>query len=157
MMIIIEDVIIQDFKDFSHGLVRKKDYMGDLIVAKARNLKGCSLVYIDSVTKLHMPPDPEYGVIKVELKKSYYGGYKVSIKDMKYFDTLIVLGLDKEKSVVDKVFAIPEEDLRKKKFITITSTTVSYKKFEIDKKPYVRTYEEIKAGKCPILEDGSIL
>jgi hypothetical protein len=156
-MKIIEDIVIKDFKDFSCGTGRKKEYMGDLIVAKARCLKGCNLLFTDLVPKLCMSQDPEYGTIKVMFKKSYYGEYKISIGDMENFNTLIIVGLGKEKSVINKLFAIPEKELRGKKFITITSTTVTYQKFEIDKKPYVQTYEDIKAGKCPILEDGSIV
>jgi hypothetical protein len=156
MMVTIEDAVIQDFKEFS-GSGRRKEYMGDLIVAKARGLKDCSFMFIDSVANFHMSPDPEYGIVKVVLKKSYYGDYKISIGDMSNFDTLIVLGLDKEKNTIKKVFAIPKNELRERKFITITSTTVSFQKFEIDEKPYARIYEDIKTGKCPILEDGSVV
>ena len=148
---------MQNFKDFFSGIRRKKYYMGNLIVAKARGLKDCSLSLVDSVPKFHTSPDPEYGVIKVIFKNSYYGEYKISIGDMTHFDTLIVLGLDKEKNVIDKVFAIPEKDLRGKRFITITNTVVSYQKFEVDKKWYAQTYEDIKNGKCSILEDGSMV
>lgn len=157
MTVIIEDTVIQDFKDFSYGAGRKKEYMGDLIVAKARVLKGCSLLFNEGVPKFHMSPDPEYGTVKVTFKKSYYGEYKISIGDMTHFDTLIIVGLGKDKNVIEKVFAIPEKELRGKRFLTITSTTVAYQKFEIDKKPYIQTYEDIKAGKCSILEDGSIV
>lgn len=156
-MTIIEDIVVQDFKEFSNNTGRKKDYMGEMIVAKARGLKDCSFLFVDSVTNFHMSQDPEYGIVKVMLKKSYYGDYKISIGDMSNFDTLIVLGLDKEKNAIKKVFAIPKKELRGRKFITITSTTVSFQKFEIDEKPYARTYEDIKAGKLTILEDGSVV
>lgn len=157
MATIIEDTVIQDFKDFSNGSGRRKEYMGQLIVAKTRGLKDCSFLFIDSVTNFHMSPDPEYGIVKVVLKKSYYGDYKISIGDMSNFDTLIVLGLDKEKSAIKKVFAIPKKELRGRKFITITSSAVSFRKFGIDEKPFARIYEDIKAGRCPMLEDGSIV
>ena len=157
MKTIIEDVVINDFKGFSDGTGRRKGYMGDLIVAKAKGLKGCSLMFIDSVTKFHMSPYPEYGIVKAIFKKSYYGDYKIPIGDMTNFDTLIVVCLDKEKNAIKKVFAIPKKELRGRKFITITSTTVSFRKFEIDEKPYARTYEDIKAGKFKILDDGSIV
>lgn len=156
MMTTIENIVMQDFKEFSYGSVRIKEYMGYLIVAKARCIKGCNLSFVDSVPKFHMLPDPDYGIVKAIFKKSYYGEYKISIGDMTHFDTLIIIGLDKEKDIIEKVFAIPEKEIRGKRFITITSTTVSYQKFEIGKKPYVQTYEHIKAGKCSILEDGSV-
>ena len=148
---------MQNFKDFFSGVGRKRDYMGNLIVAKARGLKDCGLLFIDSVPKFHMSPDPEYGIIKVILKNAYYGEYKISIGDTTRFDTLIIIGLDKEKNVIEKVFAIPEKELSGKRFITITSTSVLYQKFEVDKKWYVQTYEDIKNGKCSILEDGSMV
>lgn len=58
-----------------------------------------------------------------------------------------------EKNIIEKVFVIPKEELGQKRFITITSTTVGYKKFEIDKKSYTQAYEDMKARKCQILED----
>jgi hypothetical protein len=138
-------------------LVRKKEYIGNLIVAKARSIKGCGLLFNEGVPKFHMSKDPEYGIIKVTFKKSYHGEYKISIGDMTHFDTLVIIGLNKQKNIIEKVFAIPEKDLRGKRFLTITGTTVLYQKFEIDKTPYVKTYEDIKTGQCSILEDGSIV
>jgi hypothetical protein len=155
--LIVENVIIQNFEGFFSGVRRKKDYMGYLIVAKARGLKDCGLSLIDSVPKFHMSPDPEYGVVKVTFKNSYYGEYKIAIGDTTCFDTLIVIGLDKEKNVIKNVFVIPEKELSGKRFITITNTTVLYQKFEVDKKQYAQTYEDMKTGKYSLLEDGSIM
>jgi hypothetical protein len=108
----IEDAVIQDFKGFSNGSGRRKEYMGDLIVAITRGLKDCSYMFIDSVTNFRMPPDPEYGIVKVVLKKSYYGDYKISIGDMSNFDTLIVICLEEGNSLLLQVPQFHFESLK---------------------------------------------
>lgn len=153
----IDEMIVSDFKNFSNGTGRKKEYMGDLIVIKARGLKNYRLQFVDSVLRFYMYPDPEYGTIKVIFKASYYGEYKLALGDMTRFDTLIIVGLDKHKNVIERVFAIPEKDLSGKRFITITKASTMYQKFEIDKKRYAETYENMKNGKFSIMEDGSIV
>lgn len=152
MMVEIYKMISDDFKKFSDGTARKKEYMGDLIVAKARNLKDCDLIFTDLSIKFRMSKDPEYGIVKVSFRTSYYGEYKISVGDVTLFDTLIIIGLNREKNVIEKVFVIPEKDLIGKRFITVTNTTVSYKKFEVDKKIYAQVYDGMKTGNIPTLE-----
>lgn len=153
---ITNDTIEKYFKDFFNGAGRKKDYIGDLIVAKTRGLKDCRLQIIDSIPKFDPLIDQEYGIIKVVFRTSYYEEYKVPIGSSRGFDTLFVIGINREKKIIEKVFAIPEKELIGKRFITITKNGQKYQKFKIDEKPYIRTYNNVKKGKYSILEDNDI-
>ena len=157
MIIMDNETIIKDFKDFFNGAGRKKDYIGDLIVAKTRNLKNCCLQILDSIYKFDTLKDLEYGIIKVVFRTSYYSEYKVSIGDGRQFNTLFVIGINREKKIIEKVFAIPEEELIGKRFITITKNGQRYQKFKIDEKPYIKTYNNIEKGRYSILEDNNII
>lgn len=147
------DIIEKDFKNFfNNNTGRKKDYIGDLIVAKARGIKNCRLQIIDSVPKFNLLLDPEYGIVKVLFKTSYYEEYKVSIGNGRGFDTLLIVCINRDKKIIEKVFAIPEKELAKKRFITITKSGQTYQKFKIDEKPYIHIYNNIKKGKYSIQE-----
>lgn len=149
------DVIKDDFKDFFRCTGRKKDYIGYLIVIKTRGLKNCRL-QISRSSQFDELIDPEYGIVKVKFRTSYYNEYKLSLGDGGNFDTLIILGLNKDKKTIEKVFAIPEKELKGKRFITITNTGQMYQKFRIDERPYRRVYDYMKTGKYSIEEDGDI-
>lgn len=153
---ITNDIIENDFKNFFNCAGRKKDYIGDLIAAKTRGLKNCRLKVIDSVPKFDPLLDPEYGIVKAVFRTSYYDEYKVSIGNVRGFDTLLIIGINRDKKVIEKVFAIPEKELAKKRFLTITKSGQTYQKFKIDEKPYIQTYNNIKKGKYSILEDNDI-
>jgi len=154
---ITKETVEKDFKDFFNGAGRKKDYIGDLIVTKTRGLKNCRIQIIDSIPKFDPLVDQEYGIVKVVFRTSYYEEYKVPIGNARGFDTLFVIGINRDEKVIEKVFAIPEKELTGKRFITITKNGQTYQRFKIDEKPYVRTYNNIKKGKYSILEDNDII
>lgn len=152
---ISKKTIENDFKDFFGVSGRKKDYIVELIVAKTRGLKNCSVQIIDSIPKFDLLIDPEYGIIKVLIRASYYDEYKVSIGE-RGFDTLFVVGINRDKKVIENVYAIPEKELTGKKYITLTKTGPTYQKFKIDEKPYIQTYNNIIKGKYSMLDDNDI-
>jgi hypothetical protein len=152
---ITNDIIENDFKDFFNGAGRKKDYIGDLIIIKTRGLKN-NLQIVDSASKFDLLVDQEYGIIKVIFRTSYYDEYKISIGNERGFDTLFIIGINRDKKIIEKVFAIPEKELTGKRHITITKSGKTYQKFKIDEKPYINTYNHIKTGKYSILEDNNI-
>ncbi len=149
------DLIQNDFEKFFKYTGRKKYYIGDLIVIKARGLKNCCL-QINRTPRFDELIDPEYGIIRVKFRTSYYNDYKIPLGDMKNFDTLIVLGLNKDKETIERVFAIPEKELSGKRFITITNTGQTYQRFKIDEKPYRKVYDYMKTRKYSIEEDDDI-
>lgn len=156
LLMITNKTVEKDFKDFFNGAGRKKDYIGDLIVAKARGLKNCCIQIVDSIPKFDPLIDQEYGIAKVVFRTSYYEEYKVPIGNARGFDTLFIMGISREKKIIEKVFAIPEKELIGKRFITITKSGQTYQKFKIDEKPYIQTCNNIKKGKYSILEDNDI-
>lgn len=148
--------IERDIKDFFNCKGRKKDYIGDLITIKARNIKNCNLE-IDKLTfKFNLAPDPEYGIIKTRFRTSYYGDYKIHIGEERNFDTLLILGLNRDKKIIDRAFAIPEKNLNGKRFITITKKGQVYQRFKIDERPYNDIYSLMKTGNYSLFEDDSI-
>lgn len=154
--VIVKEIIERDLKKFFLGTgTRKKDYIGDLITIKARNLKDC-ILYISKTIKFDIIKDPEYGIIKTRFRTSYYGDYKVPIGEYKGFDTLIVICLNRDKQIIEKAFAIPEKELGEKRFITILKTGHTYQKFKIDEKPYNKIYNYMKTEKYSILDDDDI-
>lgn len=153
----LKTVIERDFKEFFDGAGRRRDYIGELIVIKTRKLMNCRLKFARSTPKFLDISDPEYGIIRTKFRTSYYGDYKVPIGEDRNFDTLIVLGLNKEKKIIEKVFAIPKEYIEKKKFITITKTGQACTKYKIDAKPYNNAYMGVQNGSYSILEDKNII
>lgn len=153
----MKETIQKDFKEFFNGIGRKKEYIGDLITIKVRNLKNCSLYIGRSGFKFDIVPDPDYGIIKTRFRTSYHGDYKIPIGDIRCFDTLLVLGLNREKEIIEKVYAIPEKELGKKKFITITKTGKMYQRFRIDERPYNKMSQYLKTGNYSLLEDDNII
>lgn len=153
----MKDIIEKDFREFFNGVGRKKDYIGDLITIKARDIKNC-ILYISRLTFKFSPfLDPEYGIIRTRFRTSYYGDYKIPIGESRDFDTLFILGLNRDKKIIEKVFAIPEKELGEKKFITITETGQTYKKFKIDEKPYNKICRCMETGGYSIFEDCNII
>lgn len=153
-----DNTITNNLKNFFNTVGRKKvsyDYIGYLIVAKARKIKNCRLQIVDSVPKFDPLIDPEYGIIKVIFRTSYYEEYKISIGDERDFDTLFIIGINRDEKVIEKVLAIPEKELVAKRFITITRTG-QYQKFEIDENPYIQIFDNIKKGKYLISKDNDI-
>ncbi len=153
---ITNDSVEKDFNDFFNIPGRKKDYIGDLIVIKTRGIKNCHLRIIDSIPKFDPFIDPEYGSIKVIFRTSYHEDYKITVGNLRDFDTLIIIGINREKKTIERVFAIPKKELDDIKNITITKNGPKYLRCKIDAKPYIQIYEKIKKGKYSILEDGDI-
>lgn len=152
----MNEIIEKDFKEFFNNEGRKKEYIGDLITIKARNLKNCTL-QINRSIRVNIVPDPEYGAIRTRFRTSYYGEYKIAIGDMRDFDTLFVLGINKDKEIIETAYAIPEKVLEGKRYITINTKKGIYHKFRIDEKPYNKIYNYMKKGDYSIFEDNNIV
>ncbi len=151
------EIVEKDFQEFFNNSGRKKDYIGDLIVIKTRGIKNCRLQIIDSIPKFDLFPDQEYGIIKVMFRTDYHKDYKITIGSARDFDTLFIIGLSREKKIIERVFAIPKKELENIKNITITKNSPKYIRFKIDEKPYIQIYEKIKKGNYSMLEDSDIL
>lgn len=151
---LIKDTIEKDFKRFFNNIGKRKDYIGDIIVIKVRELKGCSLNRYGLTYKFNMPPDPEYGIIKTRFKTMRDNDHRISITPAKDFDTLFIMILNKIKGTVEKVYAIPEKELDEKRIIIITDDI--YQKFIINEKAYNDIYYYMRTGKYSIFEDGNI-
>ena len=152
----MNELIEKDFKEFFNSTGRKKGYIGDLMTIKARNLKNCTL-RINRSIGFNTIQDPEYGIIRTRFRTSYYGEYKLAIGDIRDFDTLFILGINKDKQIIETAYAIPEKALEGKKFITINTKTGIYQKFRIDEKPYNKIYNYMKTGNYSIFEDNDII
>ena len=144
---VTNSIIERDFKEFLRR-TKRKDCIGDIIVIKARGLKNCNL----NISISNKLSDPEYGIVKVKFRPLYYDEYKVPLGDETNFDTLIVIGLNKDKDIIETAFAIPEKELNGKRFITITKTGI-YQKFKIDERPYREVYDHMKTGNYSIICD----
>lgn len=151
-----DDIVKKDFQEFFNNSGRKKDYIGDLIIIKTRGIKNCRLQIIDSIPKFDLFTDQEYGIIKVMFRTSYHEDYKITIGTERDFDTLFIIGISREKKIIERVFAIPKKELDNIKNITITKNTQKYIRFKIDEKPYIQIYEKIKKGKYSLLTDSDI-
>jgi hypothetical protein len=149
-------MVEKDFQDFFNCAGRKKDYMGDLIIIKTRGIKNCRLQIIDSIPQFDLFTDQEYGIIKVMFRTAYHEDYKIIIGTERNFDTLFIIGLSREKKIIERVFAIPKKELDNIKNITITKNSPKYLRFKIDEKPYIQIYEKIKKGEYSILTDSDI-
>ena len=119
---------------------RRKDYLGDIITIIARRLENLDDKDIDDIK--NRIPDPEYGIIKPKVKTSYFGEYKINIGSDRDFDTLLIIGLNREKKIVEKVFAIPSHQLGGKSAISILKNG-KYDKFRIDEKPFNEVFQII--------------
>jgi len=151
-----DDIVKKDFQEFFNNSGRKKDYIGDLILIKTREIKNCRLQIIDSMPQFDPFTDPEYGNIKVMFRTAYHDDYKITIGTGRDFDTLFIIGISREKKIIERVFAIPKKELDNIKNITITKNSPKYIRFKIDEKPYIQIYEKIKRGKYSILTDSDI-
>lgn len=154
---ITNDIVGKDFQEFFNSPGRKKDYIGDLIIIKTRGIKNCRLQIIDSIPRFDLFTDPDYGIIKVMFRTAYYKDYKITIGTGRDFDTLFIIGLSREKKIIERVFAIPKKELDNIKNITITKNSPKYERFKIDEKPYFQICEKIKKGKYSIFTDSDIL
>lgn len=119
---------------------RRKDYLGDIITIVARRLENLDDKDIDDIK--NRIPDPEYGIIKPKVKTSYFGEYKINIGNDRDFDTLLIIGLNREKKIVEKVYAIPSHQLDGKSSISILKNG-KYDKFRIDEKPFNEVFQMI--------------
>ena len=151
------DTIDTDFKRFFNNIGKRRDYVGDMVIIKARKLIGCSLDVSDIIPKFNMVPDSEYGVIKTKFKVFYDGDYKMLISADRDFDTLIVFVLNKGKGIIEKGYAIPKKELDGKRAIAISDTDKICKKFRIDEKPYNDIYRRMRTEKYSIFEDDTIV
>lgn len=152
----MKEIIEKDFKNFFTGTGRKKEYIGDLTTIIARNLKNCYLYITRSGFKFGNVSDPDYGIIRTSFRTSYYGDYKIHIGNERGYDTLMMLGLNREKEIIEKVFAIPYDVLDGKTSITIMKTGQKYQKFRIDEKPYNKVCQYLKIGNYSMLDNSNI-
>lgn len=129
---------IEQFYEVKH---RRKDYLGEIITIIARRL-GESLKDKDIDEIKNRIPDPELGIIKPKVKTSYFGEYKINIGKDRNFGTLLIIGLNREKKIVEKVFAIPIHQLDGIGFMSILKNG-KYDKFRIDEKPYNEVFQMI--------------
>lgn len=133
---------IEKWKEQFYGSKgRRKDYFGNIITIIARRL-GENLNDKDIDEIKNRIPDPEYGIIKPKVKTSYFGEYKINIGNDRYFDTLLIIGLNREKKIVEKVYAIPKNQLNGKNSMSILKNG-KYEKFRIDEKPYREVFQMI--------------
>lgn len=152
---LIKETIEKDFVRFFNNVGRKKDYIGELISIKARNLKDCTLYIKGPIFKMTSGPDPEYGVIKTMFKIFFENEYKIAIGTARGFDTMIILILHKGKGTVERVYAIPAKELEGTRIINIPENG-QYKKFRIDEKPYNDLFCYMKSGNYSIFEDPDL-
>lgn len=133
---------IEKWKEqFYESRGRRNGYLGDIITIVARGL-GESLNDKDIDKIKNRIPDPEYGIIKPKVKTSYFGEYKVNIGKDRDFDTLLIIGLNREKKIVEKVYAISSLQLDGKSSMSILENG-KYEKFRINEKPYNEVFQII--------------
>ena len=129
---------------------RRKDYLGDIITIVARKLENLDDKDIDDIK--NRIPDPEYGIIKPKVKTSYFGEYKINIGGDRDFDTFLVIGLNKKKKIVEKVFAIPSHQLGGKAISILKNG--KYDKFRIDEKPFNDVFQMIYDNRTKSITDA---
>ena len=143
---------IEKWKEqFYEAKGRRKDYLGDIITIIARRL-GEKLVDKDIGEIKNRIPDPEYGIIKPKVKTSYFGEYKINIGNDRDFDTLLIIGLNREKKIIEKVYAIPKNQLNGKNSMSILKNG-KYEKFRIDEKPYREVFQMIHDNRTKSITD----
>jgi hypothetical protein len=120
---------------------RRNEHLGDIITIFARGLENI-LADKDIDEIKNRIADPEYGIIKTKIKTSFFGEYKVSIGKDRDFDTLLIIGLNREKKIVEKVYAIPKLQIGEKSSISIVKNG-KYEKFRINEKPYNEACQKI--------------
>ena len=152
-----KEIIENDLRQFVYNVRRKRDYVGDLIVIKARGIKNCRLSLYRSRPRFDPLLDQDYGIIRPLFRTSYHREYKVTIGRNRDFDTLLDICINRDRMSVETVFAIKKEEIIEKSHITITENGETYKKFRVDEKPYTKIYDYIKTGKYSMLEDKDII
>lgn len=124
---------------------RRNEHLGDIITIFARGLeKILADKDIDDIK--NRIADPEYGIIKPKIKTSFFGDYTISIGKDRHFDTLLIIGLNRTKKIVAKVYAIPRLQLGEKSSISILKNG-KYEKFRIDEKPYNEAFQKISENR----------
>ena len=152
----MKKTIEKDFKRFFNNVGKRKEYVGDLVVIKARKLKGCNLDINGPLPKFNITPDPEYGIIKTRFRTLHDGDYRIPLISNRDFDTLFIMRINRGKCIIEDVYAIPKKELDGKRVITIDCGQ-TYQKFKIDEKPYNEIYCIMRTGKYSITEDDSII
>lgn len=151
--------IVKSMRKFRNKQLSKdsklgKGFIGEMIVAKTRGLKSCSMETDVFNHKSDLSIDPEYGDIQVKLRTPQNGDYKVSFGAEHNFDTLFVLCMSKDMKNIEKMYAIPEGELYGITQITICKNGTKYETFRIDEVPYNDVFHNMKLESCPVLENG---
>lgn len=110
--------------------------IGEVAVMKVRNLKNCNIEYNNFNSRFDLFLDPEYDIIQVKTTISRYGDWNVKFGDENNFDYIFALCLDRRMRDVERLYAIPEEELYRNKSIKITKNGLKWRNFRIEEKPY---------------------
>ena len=136
-----------------------KGFIGEQIVAKARNIKNCNMETGNFHHKFDLL-DIEYGRIQVEtfsLKRGGWG-FKFGHTNKGSFDNAFLLCMDDNEPWrdVERVYVIPEEETFGRSTLNIIknpSRTVWYEIFRIDERPYNDAYHHMKLENCKVLKE----
>lgn len=148
--------------DFNTGNLDKnsssgKGIIGEVVVAKVRNIDILSIKFNNFTLILDLSFDKEYGNIQVKIrmwrlkrKGNWKCGAWSSIGfDVAYdFDTLFVICISKDGNNIDRIYAIPRDELSGITGITIYENTSpsrgsKWEKFRIGEKIYNENYHSI--------------
>lgn len=128
-------------------------FIGEMIVSTTLGLYNCNLIMDNFNFPIDLYSHEKYGKIQVKTKQPYYGDW--AAKCIKYpFDTLFVVCMDKGMKNVERVYAIPEEELGHVTGVSILKNNNSkWEKFRINEKSYNDTYHKMDIGRCPVLKN----
>jgi hypothetical protein len=134
-------------KELSISSEKGKGLLGEAVVARVRKLDVLCTKFDNFNYIYDLSIDPEYGVIQVKARRDTYGAWYVSHFNNLDFDNFLLLCMDRLWVNVIKVYVIPlEEIIHRNQSVSIydnPSRTVWYEHFEIDEKPYNKSYHSL--------------
>lgn len=119
--------------------------IGEAIIAKVRELEIISIKLDKFNTRFDLSRDTEYGMIQSKFKIPWFADWYAHFGLDHYFDTLFFQCVSKNMKDVERLYAIPEDELYGITTISVYNGIKSSKweKFRIDERPYNECYHSI--------------
>lgn len=144
-------------KDCSSG----KAFIGEQIWCKTRGVDNCNIKMDNFAYKYDHSPDQEYGITNTKIASlnhhqgtvEAWGGFHTNGK----YDNAVLICMDKNWENVERVYIIPEYEMKKRSNVTISKNPYRgipwYEKYRVDEKPYNDAYHNMNIEDCPILKN----
>jgi len=133
-----------------------KGVLIEVVIAKVRDLKVLSIVMDNFRYMLDLSIDKEYGIIQSKGRVSKYGEWKVGYIGNKEFDYIFIVCMDRKWSIIERIYAIPKEEIFNLSGITIYENPSRGSKWEKFRLKDISQYNNVYHSLTDYLKDKEL-